>query len=191
MRSRGDALESPRLDTGGMAEVDDKAGRLLRTVRDPNVETVWRLDALLDLRRVQDPRVAPILLGVLSNSSEPESIRLAVLRHLRDSSNTQARRTEAAEILRRLVRDRETTTFGLRVHAALALGEYTDLPRVVADLGAVCAEANDSFEVRYAAFTSLQCAGPLPACIALLRQLSEDETLGQSARSILVRWGSA
>jgi hypothetical protein len=177
--------------TGIDAAGQDEVGRLLCQVGDPRAETAWRLDALLDLGRAQDPRVAAVLLGVLSDSSEPNSMRLAVLRHLRDSSQTHAPRAEVAEVLRRLLCDRLTTNLGLRVHAALALGDYTDLPHVVADLGAVCGEANDSFDVRYAAFTSLQCAGPTPECIALLRQISDDETLGHAARGILVSWRSA
>jgi HEAT repeat protein len=175
-----------RIDTAG----EDEVGRRLRQVADRSVETAWRLDMLLDLGRIADPRVVAVLLGVLSDCSEPVSVRLAVLRHLRDRSDTHMRRTEAAEVLRRLVRDRRTN-LALRGQAALALGDYTDLRHVVADLGAVCGEATDSFDVRYAAFISLQCAGPTPECIALLRRISEDETLGQSARSILASWRSA
>jgi hypothetical protein len=179
---------------GGMTWIDaglDEVGRLLRQVGDPNVETAWRLDVLLDLGRVEDPRIAAVLLGVLSDSSEPNSVRLAVLRHLRDRGHTRVPRARAAETFCRLVLDQLTTNLGLRVHAALALGDYTDLPHVVADLGAVCADATGSFDLRYAAFTSLQRAGPVPDCIALLRQISDDETLGQAARNILASWRSA
>jgi len=183
---RHDTGQVTRIDTAG----EDEVGRLLRQVADPSVETAWRLDALLDLGRIADPRVVAVLLGVLSDCREPNSIRLAVLRHLRDRSDTRVRRAEVAAVLRRLVRDR-TVNLALRAQAALALGDYTDLPHVVADLGAVCGEATDSFDVRYAAFMSLQCAGPTPECIALLRRISEDETLGQSARSILASWRSA
>jgi hypothetical protein len=185
----------PRLDTGGMNGIDsagqDHVGRLLRQVGDPNADTAWRLDALLDLEPVEDPRIAPGLLGILSDSAEPSSIRLAALRYLRDSSGAQTRRAETAEVLRHLVRGRNATPLDLRIQAGLALADYTEFPHVVADLGAVCVEATDSFDVRYAAFTSLQRAGPIPDCIALLRQLSDDETLGPSARSILVSWRSA
>jgi hypothetical protein len=177
--------------TGIDAEGQDEVGRLLRRVADPNVETTWRLDALLDLGRVEDPRVARVLLGVLSETSEPSSMRLGVLRHLRDWSDAHEPRAEVAEVLRGLLRDRLTTPPGLRAQAALALGDYTDLPQVVADLGAVCGEATDAFDIRYAAFTSLQWAGPIPDCIALLRQISDDETLGHAARSILASWRSA
>jgi hypothetical protein len=174
-------------DTAGRDEI----GRLLRQVGDPSVELAWRLDVLLDLASVEDPRVVAVLLGVLSDWAEPSSMRLAVLRNLRVRSDTHACRAETAETLRRLVRDRMTASLSLRTEAAMSLGDYTDLPHVVADLGAVCAESTDSFDVRYAAFTSLQCAGPVPDCVALLQQISDDETLGQSARSILASWHSA
>ena len=46
----------------------------------------------------------------------------------------------------------------------------------------------ESIDLRYAAFTSLERAGPTPECVALLRQLSNNETLGPSSRSVLSAW---
>jgi hypothetical protein len=43
-------------------------------------------------------------------------------------------------------------------------------------------------DVRYSAFTSLERAGPTAECVALLRQLSTDETLGRSAQNLLSAW---
>jgi hypothetical protein len=181
-RPRGLTLNAmTRIETAD----DDEVGRLLRRVGDPSVDTAWRLDALLDLARLDDPRIADGLLGVLSDPAEPTSLRLAVLRYLRDQGAVSA---GAADVLRHLVRDRASTPVELRIQAGLALGDYTEVPHVVADLGVVCGEASEPFDLRYAAFTALQCAGPTPDCIALLRQLMDDETLGPSARSVLGSW---
>jgi hypothetical protein len=49
-------------------------------------------------------------------------------------------------------------------------------------------EPAEPSDVRYAAFISLERAGPTPEAIALVRQLSDDEMLGLSAESILLRW---
>src|SRR5258708_7154301 len=45
-----------------------------------------------------------------------------------------------------------------------------------------------ALDLRYSAFTSLQRAGPTSESVSLLRQLTEDETLGRSARSLLSTW---
>jgi hypothetical protein len=75
----------------------------------------------------------------------------------------------------------------LRLQAALVLGEFTDIPGTLAALGTT-ALAEEPVDLRYAAFTSLERAGPAAECVALLRQLSGDETLGRSARSVLSAW---
>ena len=76
----------------------------------------------------------------------------------------------------------------LRLQAALALGEFAQIDGVLARLNAVCLAQDESIDLRYAAFTSLERAGPTPECIALLRQVSNDDTLGSSARSVLSAW---
>ena len=76
----------------------------------------------------------------------------------------------------------------LRLQAALALGEFAQIDGVLARLSAVCLAQDESIDLRYAAFTSLERAGPTPECIALLRQVSNDDTLGSAARSVLLAW---
>jgi hypothetical protein len=73
----------------------------------------------------------------------------------------------------------------LRLHAALALAEFTDIDGVLATLGELAVDRNESIDLRYFAFTSLRRAGPTTEYLALLRQLSTDESLGRSARSVL------
>ncbi|MGH2369966.1 MAG: hypothetical protein ACRDI2_17440, partial [Chloroflexota bacterium] len=79
----------------------------------------------------------------------------------------------------------------LRLYAALVLGDFTDVRGVVAALGAVALDAEEPFDLRYNAFTSVQRAGPTAECVALLRALRRDATLGPSARSVLGVWGVA
>jgi HEAT repeat protein len=76
----------------------------------------------------------------------------------------------------------------LRLHAALALAEFTDVEAVAHVLGSLALEVTEPLDLRYSAFTSLERAGPTPECVALLRQLVADETLGRSARSLLSMW---
>jgi hypothetical protein len=74
------------------------------------------------------------------------------------------------------------------LQAALALGEFIEIDGVLANLSAVSLAQDESIDLRYAAFTSVERAGPTAECIALLRQMSSDETLGNSARSVLSAW---
>jgi len=49
-------------------------------------------------------------------------------------------------------------------------------------------DVREQIDLRYSAFTSFERAGPTDECVQILRQLSADETLGHSARSLLSMW---
>jgi hypothetical protein len=76
----------------------------------------------------------------------------------------------------------------LRMQAALALAEFTDIDGVPATLGGLAFDPEESIDLRYSAFTSHQRAGPTTGCVAQLRLLSADEALGGCARSLLSSW---
>ena len=76
----------------------------------------------------------------------------------------------------------------LRLQASLALAEFTDIAGVPTRLRRLALDSDEPIDLRYSAFTSLQRAGSTPDCVALLRQLSRDATLGRSARSLLSLW---
>jgi hypothetical protein len=76
----------------------------------------------------------------------------------------------------------------LRLQAVLALGAFTDINSVLSVLGSLAMEPEESIDLRYSAFTSLERAGPTSECINLMRQLSNDEILGCTARAALMRW---
>lgn len=166
----------------------DEVERFIKRFGDAQSDLAWKLDALLDLEHLRDPRIIPFLLKVLSDSAEPNAVRLAVLKEVRNGRLLPRERLRVARLMARLLGDRRSTDTDLRVQLALALGQFTDVEGVVAALGAVTAETTEPFDVRYAAFTSVQRAGPTPECVKLLARLSSDDTLGRSARSILVGW---
>jgi hypothetical protein len=112
-----------------------------------------------------------------------------VLMELRNEDGllVPADRPPVAKVIGDVLADKSTTD--LRLQAALALGEFTQIDGVLARLSAVCLAQDESLDLRYAAFTSVERAGPTPECVALLRQLaSEEEALGGSARSVLSAW---
>jgi hypothetical protein len=145
-----------------------------------------RLAVLMDLGQLDDPRVVPFLLGVLGDAHEAEEVRIYVLKEVRNGLIALASRPRVAQIIRDVLFDRSTVE--LRLQAALALGEFVELNGVLSSLSAVSLAQDESIDLRYAAFTSLEQAGPTRECVALLRQMSSGETLGNSARSVLSAW---
>jgi hypothetical protein len=145
-------------------------------------------DVLMDLQRIRDPRVVPFLLKILRDGSEAEEVRIYVVKQLRygDGLLVPADRPPVATAIGTVLS--EPSPGELRLQAALALGEFVQVDGILATLGAVCFATDESIDLRYAAFTSLERAGPTSDCIAMLRQLTSDETLGHSARSVLSAW---
>jgi hypothetical protein len=147
-----------------------------------------KLDVLMDLERVRDPRVVPFLLQVLADRHESEAVRVHVVKQLRNGSGLllPANRPPVARALGDVLADMSAEE--LRLQAALALGDFTQIDGVLSSLSAVSLARDESIDLRYAAFTSVERAGPTPECIALLRQIAGDEALGDAARSVLAAW---
>jgi len=146
----------------------------------------WKLDILMDLGRFDGPRVVAFYAMVVADDEEPPEVRADALRRLREASMMQTERVSAAEAgLRALAAG---TDPALRLHAALALGDFVEVPAVLAALGRLAADEDEPIDLRYNAFTSLQRAGPSAACREILRDLTADEALGQSATTLLAVW---
>jgi hypothetical protein len=149
---------------------------------------VPKLDVLMDIERMQDDRVVPFLLAILGDCDESEEVRIHVLKRLRIGAGLDPighRRAVASAIGKVMA---EAGAADLRLEAALALGAFIEIDGVLSRLIALSLAKDESIDLRYAAFTSLERAGPTPECVAVLRQLSTDEILGRSARSVLSAW---
>ena len=145
-----------------------------------------KLDVLLELEQLRDPRSVPFLLEVLRDRNEFLEVRTRVIRLLRlVRCPSDARLTVGRELTEALA-DRASSD--IQVAAALTLAEFTEVPGVASALGAVTLDVSQALDVRYAAFTSLERVGPTPECAALLRRLAADDALGPSARSLIRRW---
>jgi hypothetical protein len=145
-----------------------------------------KLDVLMDLERLRDPRIVPFLLNVLENRGEPKEVRIQLLKRLRNGCLTSNDRTPVAGAMMRVLDDRSSAD--LRLQAALALAEFTEVDGVPGSLGRLALDADEPIDLRYSAFTSLERTGPTSECADLLRRLAGDETLGRSARSVLSAW---
>ena len=166
----------------------DEAERLIAAFRArPGRSVVARLDALMDLERLRDPKVVPFLLDVLADRREPPEVRMHVLWRVRMGHLTPPLREAVARVILQIIS--EGSAADLRERAALALADFTDIDRVVEVLGHLVLTSDEPINIRYSAFTSLQRAGPTAECVALLRQLATDGALGLSARGVLSSWG--
>ena len=148
-----------------------------------------KLDRLMDLERLDDPRIVPFLVGVLADESQPVEVRIHLVRRLRNGRLAPEERLLVAPVLGRLLQRGQKLE--LRLQAAIALGEFADLGDVVATLGTLALASDEPIDLRYSAFTSVQRAGPTPECVALLQSLSWDETFGRAALNVLALWGKA
>jgi len=165
----------------------DDVERLIEAFRARSTWSVLsKLDALLDLEQLDDPRIVPCLLHVLADQREPTEVRIHVLKRLRNGRLQPGDRQSVAEAVLMVLSDRSSPD--LRLQAVLALAEFTNIDGVQATLGGLALDPGETIDVRYSAFTSLQRAGPTATCVAVLRQLSVDGMLGRSARSLLSLW---
>ncbi len=148
-----------------------------------------KLDVLMDLERLRDARIVPFLLQLLSDREEAAEVRIHVVKRLRNGHLASDERRAVALALIQVL----GVGFGLdlRLQSALALADFTDIEGVVQMLGNVALEPGEPIDLRYSAFTSLERAAPTAECVGFLRQLTFDETLGRSARSLLSMWNLA
>jgi hypothetical protein len=152
----------------------------------PNYST-WKLNVLMDLAQCDGPRVVAFLATVVTDTEEPKDVRLDALRRLREACHAPGERVQMAEASLQILS--RQSPIGLRLHAALVLGDVVDVRDVLKAVAALAQDADEPIELRYTAFTSLQRAGPMPECRMHLQILSEDETLGPSARAVIRAWG--
>jgi hypothetical protein len=147
-----------------------------------------KLDVLMDLERIRDTGVVSFLVEVLQDRHECDEVRVYLVKRLRGRNGftVPADRPLLAKAIARVLAEKSNVQ--LRLQAALTLGHFTDVDGVLSRLSSVSLRRDESIDLRYAAFTSVERAGPRPESIAVMRQIASDETLGDAARSVLSAW---
>src|ERR1044071_3115040 len=86
-----------------------------------------KVDVLMDLQRIRDPRVVPFLIQVLVDAHEYEEVRIYVMKQLRNGRGVlfPADRPAVAKAIADVLNVNESSAAELRVQAALALGDFT------------------------------------------------------------------
>jgi hypothetical protein len=144
------------------------------------------MDALLSIEGLSDPRVLPFLLQVVVDIQELSEVRAYVIKALRIRHLATDERAAVGAAIGRILGDRQSA--GVRVQAALALAEFTDVEGVTRILGTVALDETEPLDLRYLAFTSLERAMPRSDCVDILRQLIVDDTFDRLARKVLSTW---
>jgi hypothetical protein len=156
---------------------------------EPRGDTVRKLDLLLDIERVDEPRVLAFLIRVLGDAGEPEPVRIDAQRRLSDAALSGDQRRRVGQAVSEVVAH-EPGEGRLRLEAALALARFTDIGGAVDALRAVVLDESAPCELRYYAFTSLHSAGPTSEIVELLHRLMADEEFGRCAQGLLDEWGA-
>jgi hypothetical protein len=167
----------------------DELQRLIDAYRLPASSVAGsKLGLLRRIEHIRDRRVVPFLLGVLSDPCEADDVRIYLMRRLRNGNGLvpSTERSAVAHAISVVLKDEAAEE--LRLEAALALGEFIQIDGVLSTLGAVVLAQDESIDLRYAAFTSVERAGPILESISLLRVIASDETFGNSARRVLSAW---
>jgi hypothetical protein len=148
----------------------------------------FKLDVLMDLEQMRDSAVVPFLLEVLEDRCEMDEVRIHLVKRLRSRNGfaVPADRPLLAKAVGKVLADESNVQ--LRLQAALTLGHFIEIDGVLSRLSAVSLARDESIDLRYAAFTSVERAGPTPESIVVMRQITSDETLGDAARSVLSAW---
>ena len=167
----------------------DQVDALIQTFesRGKSDQSLWKLDVLLDLCGLVDPRVVRFLAAIAIDLDEPLDVRVEALTCLREAARSPTDRLVAARA--GLAALASGSNGQVRLRAAELLGSFVDIDGVLSALGALAAAEHEPTELRYNAYTSLQRAGPTRACVAIVQSLTGDETFGQSARALLASWG--
>ena len=107
----------------------DDVERLIEAFRARSTWSVLsKLDALLDLEQLDDPRIVPFLLHVLADQREPTEVRIHVLKRLRNGRLQPGDQQSVAEVVLMVLSDRSSPD--LRLQAVLALAEFTNIDGV-------------------------------------------------------------
>src|SRR4051812_44614974 len=107
----------------------DKVDRLIHAFgsRGKHNQSLWKLDVLLDLGRLGNPRVAPFLAALVADADEPTDVRSEALSRLRAIARTPSDRLLAACAgLTALATGSDSR---LRLRAAIVLGDLVDVDR--------------------------------------------------------------
>lgn len=168
----------------------DRAADLMAAFRSARVQAGESAEKIELLGRIEDlegPDVDHFLAMVASDASEYDLARIEAIRVLeRRRFEGNEERESVASVLRRVLAEDDDDQ--VRSYAARALGNFTQVPGVVATAGALVLDQDEDIDIRHNAFFALERSAPTEEAVDLVtRCLAEDE-FQDAARRVLAKW---
>jgi len=145
-----------------------------------------KVDVVEDLAAINDDRILPFFLAVLTDTNEYDEARLGVLDQLQFRRYTSEERAAVANaVIAVMLHDPDNN---VRRHAAMTLQDFMDVLGTVDAVGHVLLKPDEDVDLRHSALRALGNAGAADRAMEILRALRSDERLGEYAQSTLNIW---
>ena len=133
-----------------------------------------------------DPRIPAFLLRVVSDMEQYDMARISALEILRFNTYDEPYYDQIGLRLCFLAQNDKDPD--VRIHAALALGNYIKAPGVVEAVLKIGSDSREDTIVRDNAIAALEKIAPDPALIAAVVALTADPIMGSAAQWVLDTW---
>jgi len=148
-----------------------------------------KLSVVEELEDVDDPRVFPFFLSIVSDEKEDDVARMAILNTLTRRDYSMDERLSVGRIVLRILKDDANTE--VRNYAAMAMLPFIDLPGALDSVGNILLDPAERRSIRSAALAVLERRGPIQEVVAVVRALVSDPAYRKNAIRILNVWYAA
>ncbi|MEW6127921.1 MAG: hypothetical protein AB1757_12855 [Acidobacteriota bacterium] len=170
----------------------DEVGRLISEFKaaklDANGECDEKIDLILELEELEDPRIMPFFLEVIGNENEYDLARIEVLKilKLRDRRSPEEHERIGKAILEVLAKSKDAD---VRNYAAMALAKYLDVEGANTEAGNLLLNSKTQIDLRHNLFFAFERFGETDDGREVMLKLLQDEEFRQSAARVLGDWG--
>jgi len=148
-----------------------------------------KLSVVEELEDVDDPRVFPFFLGIVSDEKEDDVARMAILNMFARRDYSTDERLSVGRIVLRILKDDANPE--VRTYAAMAMLPFIDLPGALDTVGSIVLNPAERRSIRSAALAVLERRGPIREVVAVVRALVSDPAYRKNAIRILNAWHAA
>lgn len=149
-------------------------------------ESAAKIDILLELVRVDDPRVARFLIAVAGDSNEYDLARIQALKTLELREVEAGARDDVVRMISRILQDDEDDE--VRSYAARALAGFVDVQGVLEIATGRVLDPDEDDDVRHNAFFAIERSKPTPQAIGAMERCREEAEFRKGASRVLARW---
>ncbi len=149
-------------------------------------EYAGKTSIIQELANQDDSRVLPFFLEVVSDDAGYDLARIDILQRFAFGDYSNQQREAIGQVIQRLLLD--SSDGDIRDHAAIAIAEYMDIAGSINAVETTVSNPAESINLRHNALAALEQMGPTDRTMEVMRRLTHDDQLGQSAAHILNDW---